>query len=201
MKKILLILMLLLSIAACASAAHKEITKEGERYHFTYPVFTLEKGQAASRINKDIQGYVDLARKQLRDRYIQLVSSDYQIMREDERYLSLTFTTRSYVKGAAHGSSYTYGLVYDKSSGLRLPYTHFLPPIMATQLRAAIMNKQLPVYCADLKTPSNAPFIVYDQDFKVSENYIITPDARFYLLYQPYELDSYAAGVTYVKLN
>ena len=37
--------------------------------------------------------------------------------------------------------------------------------------------------------------------FKVSKDYIITEDGHLYLMYQPYELDCYAAGVTYVKVK
>ncbi|WP_417145114.1 DUF3298 domain-containing protein [Phascolarctobacterium succinatutens] len=59
----------------------------------------------------------------------------------------------------------------------------------------------MPVYGADLKTVSEAPFIDNIDNFKVSKDYIITEDGHLYLMYQPYELDCYAAGVTYVKVK
>ena len=52
-----------------------------------------------------------------------------------------------------------------------------------------------------MKTVSEAPFIDNIDKFKVSKDYIITEDGNLYLMYQPYELDCYAAGVTYVKVK
>ena len=96
---------------------------------------------------------------------------------------------------------YTHGIVYDKDTGKRVPYTRFMEKLNAEQLKQDIKAKKLPVYGADLKTVSEAPFIDDIDNFKVSKDYIITEDGHLYLMYQPYELDCYAAGVTYVKVK
>ena len=178
MKKTLLTLFLAMAVAAGASAAQQTEVDKGDRFDYKYPVFTQKNPQAAQRMNRDIQKMVSKSRKDL-----------------------LTFNTWYYYDKAAHGMYYTHGIVYDKDTGKRVPYTRFIEKLDAEQLKQDIKAKKLPVYGADLKTVSEAPFIDNIDNFKVSKDYIITEDGHLYLMYQPYELDCYAAGVTYVKVK
>lgn len=199
LKKFLLPLALCLTVTATAFAAVQEKTLTGERYQLTYPVFTFENSKAAKKVNKEIKQMVKETRSLLKDPVYQSVATDYKLIQETEHFVSLTFTSYNYT-GGAHGMYYTKGLVYDKATGEALPYTHFAKAVEAMQLKQGIADGSYKVFCADLQTESTAPFLNYIEDFQVTENYIIGEDGHVYLMYQPYELDCYAAGVTYVQL-
>ena len=194
MKKTLLSLFLAMAVAAGASAAQQTEVDKGERYDYKYPVFTQENPQAAQRMNRDIQKMVNKSRKDLRQPDMRAVGSNYEVIYENDQFVCLTFNTWYYYDKAAHGMYYTHGIVYDKA-------TRFMEKLDAEQLKQDIKAKKLPVYCADLKTVSEAPFIDNFDNFKVSKDYIITEDGHLYLMYQPYVLDCYAAGVTYVQVK
>lgn len=201
MKKTLLTLFLAMAVAAGASAAQQTEVDKGDRFDYKYPIFTQENPQAAQRMNRDIQKMVSKSRKDLRHPDMRAVGSNYEVIYENDQFVCLTFNTWYYYDKAAHGMYYTHGIVYDKATGKRVPYTRFMEKLNAEQLKQDIKAKKLPVYCADLKSVSEAPFIDNIDNFKVSKDYIITEDGHLYLMYQPYELDCYAAGVTYVKVK
>ncbi len=201
MKKLLLPLVLSLAMAATAAAAPRGEVSQGDRYDFKYPVFTEEAPKAASRINNDIQKHIEQTRKLLKDDEMQTVGSNFYVVSETDAYISLNLVTWEYRKLAAHPSSYTHGLVYDKATGKSLPYTHFTKKLDAKQLKQDILDKKLTVYCADLETTSEAPFLKDCEHFAVSKDYQITADGSIYLIYQPYDLDCYAAGPTFVKIK
>ncbi len=203
MKKLLstLALTIALTLSANADAAQHTVSDKGERYDYKYPVFSLENDKAASKINKDIAKMLKKSRNELRDTNMQHVGSTYEVKFENEQYVSLTFTTSNYYSRAAHGMYYVHGLVYDKLTGSRVPYTKFIPKLKEKELKQAILSKKYPVYHADLSTPNNAPFLADWDDFYVSKDYILAEDGKaIYLIYQPYELDCYAAGPTFVKI-
>lgn len=203
MKKLLSILTLAitLSVTASALAAQHPVSDKGERYDYTYPVFTQENAKAATKMNKDITKMLKKSRNELRNTNMQHVGSSYEIKFENDHYVSLTFTTSNYYKRAAHGMYYVHGLVYDKATGKRVPYTKFIQELKEKQLKLDILSNKYPVYHADLTTPNNAPFLADWNDFYVSKDYILAEDGQaIYLIYQPYELDCYAAGPTFVKI-
>lgn len=199
LKRFLLPLALCLTVTATALAAVQEKTLTGDRYQLTYPVFTFADSRAAKKVNKEIKQLLKDTRSLLKDPVYQSVGTSYKMMQETDRYVGLTFTSYNYT-GGAHGAYYTKGLVYDKATGEALPYTHFAKAVDAAQLKRGIADGSYKVFCSDLQTVSTAPFLNYIENFKVSEDYIVSEDGHAYLMYQPYELDCYAAGVTYVQL-
>lgn len=201
MKKLLLPLVLSLAMAVTANAAPRGEVEQGDKYDFKYPVFTEEAPKAASRMNNDIQNYIAKTRKLLKDDGMQTVGSNYYVISETDAYISLNLITWEFRKFAAHPSSYTHGLVYDKATGKSLPYTYFTQKLEAEQLKQDILSKKLTVYCSDLETTSEAPFLKDCEHFSVSKDYQITADGSIYLIYQPYDLDCYAAGPTFVKIK
>lgn len=199
MKKFFGLLLLCLLLSTTAWAQVRTETEQGSKYKLTYPVFTLTNARATAAINKELALLAVEARQLSQEKEVWEVSTSYEIISENDEFISLIFTTWSY-RGGAHGSYYTMGLVYDKTTGLPLPYTHFKPQLQAAQLKQDILDGRLTVYCADMKSISTAPFLADTENFQVSDNYIVTADGSVYLLYQPYELDCYAAGATFVKL-
>lgn len=201
MKKLLLPLVLSLAMAVTANAAPRGEVEQGDKYDLKYPVFTEEAPKAANRMNNDIQKHIEKTRKLLKDDGMQTVGSNYYVVSETDAYISLNLITWEFRKFAAHPSSYTHGLVYDKATGKSLPYTHFTQKLEAEQLKQDILSKKLTVYCSDLETTSEAPFLKDCEHFSVSKDYQITADGSIYLIYQPYDLDCYAAGPTFVKIK
>lgn len=203
MKKILLPLLLSLALSASAAAAQHAVTEKGDNFYFQYPVFTDLNPLAETRMNRDIRKLVNISRKDLKTPDIATASTGYSVHYEDENYISLLFVNHYYYDRAAHGMYYTHGIVYDKATGKRVPYTQFAPALEAEQLKQDIIDKKYPVYVdADsLTQTSDAPFITYMDNFKVSEDFIIGKGGSVYLIYQPYDLDCYAAGSTFVKIK
>ena len=201
-KKALLALGLCLAVSASALAAVTEKVEQGNKYKLSYPVFKLESRAAAKAINKDIKKMVLEQKKLAKSKdpsYVE-VGTNYEIFSETDDYVNIIFVKWDYM-GGAHGMHYDHGLVYSKTTGERLPYTHFAKAISAGELYDAIVEHRVKVYGADLQTVSEAPFITYikKDEFQRSEDYVLK-DGKVYLMYPPYELDCYAVGTTYVEL-
>lgn len=201
-KKTLLALGLCLAVSASALAAVTEKVEQGNKYKLSYPVFKLENRAAAKAINKDIKRMVLEQKKLAKSKdpsYVE-VGTNYEIFGETDDYVNIIFVKWDYM-GGAHGMHYDHGLVYSKTTGERLPYTHFAKAITAGELYDAIAEHRVKVYGADLQTVSEAPFITYFEkdEFQRSEDYVLK-DGKVYLMYPPYELDCYAVGTTYVEL-
>lgn len=201
-KKTLLALGLCLAVSASALAAVTEKVEQGNKYKLSYPVFKLENRAAAKAINKDIKRMVLEQKKLAKSKdpsYVE-VGTNYEIFGETDDYVNIIFVKWDYM-GGAHGMHYDHGLVYSKTTGERLPYTHFAKAITAGELYDAIAEHRVKVYGADLQTVSEAPFITYfkKDEFQRSEDYVLK-DGKVYLMYPPYELDCYAVGTTYVEL-
>ncbi len=201
-KKTLLALGLCLAVSASALAAVTEKVEQGNKYKLSYPVFKLENRAAAKAINKEIKKMVLEQKKLAKSKdpsYVE-VGTNYEIFGETDDYVNIIFVKWNYM-GGAHGMHYDHGLVYSKTTGERLPYTHFAKAISAGELYDAIVEHRVKVYGADLQTVSEAPFITYfkKDEFQRSEDYVLK-DGKVYLMYPPYELDCYAVGTTYVEL-
>lgn len=199
-KKTLLGLAMCVAISGTAMAAVTEKVETGDNFKFTYPVFSFENQKAETKANSFISKEVDKTAKLLRNPMYREVATSYEVINENDDFVSVTFTSYNYT-GGAHGMSTTYGVVFDKETGKRVPYTHFTDKVNAKQLKEDILEGKVKVFTADLKTESKAPFLQDYKAFKVSKNYIVDKDGHVYLMYQPYELDSYAAGVTYVQIK
>ena len=201
-KKTLLALGLCLAVSASALAAVTEKVEQGNKYKLSYPVFKLENRAAAKAINKDIKKMVLEQKKLAKSKdpsYVE-VGTNYEVFSETDDYVNIILVKWDYM-GGAHGMHYDHGLVYSKTTGERLPYTHFAKAITAGELYDAIAEHRVKVYGADLQTVSEAPFITYikKDEFQRSEDYVLK-DGKVYLMYPPYELDCYAVGTTYVEL-
>lgn len=199
-KKSLMGLALCLAISGSAMAAVSEKVETGDKFNFTYPVFSFDSEKATTKTNNFVAKQIKNTAKLLENPVYRDVSTNYQLFDETDKYVSFTFTTANYT-GGAHGMYYTRGVVFDKETGKRLPYTEFAPKISAKQLKEDILNGKLNVFTSDLKTKTTAPFLKDTNNFKVSKDFVIDKDQHVYLIYQPYELDCYAAGETYVQIK
>ena len=190
---------LVLTATAFAEVTPK-VVKKGN-LDLTYPVFSFENKAAEKKATKYVQDYIDKEVKAYQRHNPINISADYKVIKEREWYISLEVTTYEYT-GGAHGMYYTAGLNFDKMTGELMQYSDFnAPKLTKEELYNGIKNGTYMVFCNDRKTPSSAPFLPSLDKFRFTKNFIVDPEGGgVYLMYQPYELDCYAAGVTYVGL-
>lgn len=164
-----------------------------------YPIVYLNDQDVQNKINTDIATYV----YKLKGRYdagnFYQGSMKYSLKFEDENYISLTITSYWYNAGAAHGMYETVGLVYDKHTGNKIPISYFVPIQSAEQLEnIGIRGHVTKLYNQGMKQiPLRNG---WDVD-RVSEDYYLGGNGTIYLIYQPYELASFADGNTYIEFT
>ncbi len=198
MKKLAITALLTLAVSASASAEVQRMEMKGSNYNFVYPHLIMNNDKATARANKQIKTELKKANKKVKQGTYVTVNTDYEVVLENDKLMNILFVNSEYA-GGAHGMYYTDGLVFNKDNGRLLQYTAFVPEISTEDLKYKIMTKQYKVFCRDRTTPSTAPFLKDWDGFDVSESYMLGEDGYVYLIYQPYDLDSYAAGTTYVQ--
>ncbi len=200
MKRILGILMCLLLFASTTFAADASIENRKSTYNFqvNYPYITLENKEAANEINRFIDKKIQAYRKVYNNHNYTLGILDYELKYEDDDFLSIVFTYWWYYQNAAHGMYNTSGIVFDKHTGKLVNLKHFVPELNVRNLKRMVQNGELMVHNTNGKPITIAEPFALD---RVSHSYYIDSDKNVYLIYQPYELASYADGNTYIKIT
>ena len=200
MKRILGILMCLLLFASTAFAADASIENRKSTYNFqvNYPYITLENKEATNEINRFIDKKIQAYRKVYNNHNYTLGILDYELKYEDDDFLSIVFTYWWYYQNAAHGMYNTSGIVFDKHTGKLVNLKHFVPELNVRNLKRMVQNGELMVHNTNGKLITIAEPFALD---RVSHSYYIDSDKNVYLIYQPYELASYADGNTYIKIT
>ena len=200
MKRILGILMCMLLFASTAFAADASIENRKSTYNFqvNYPYITLENKEAANEINRFIDKKIQAYRKVYNNHNYTLGILDYELKYEDDDFLSIVFTYWWYYQNAAHGMYNTSGIVFDKHTGKLVNLKHFVPELNVRNLKRMVQNGELMVHNTNGKPITIAEPFALD---RVSHSYYIDSDKNVYLIYQPYELASYADGNTYIKIT
>jgi len=199
-KRILGILMCLLLFASTAFAADASIENRKSTYNFqvNYPYITLENKEATNEINRFIDKKIQAYRKVYNNHNYTLGILDYELKYEDDDFLSIVFTYWWYYQNAAHGMYNTSGIVFDKHTGKLVNLKHFVPELNVRNLKRMVQNGELMVHNTNGKLITIAEPFALD---RVSHSYYIDSDKNVYLIYQPYELASYADGNTYIKIT
>ena len=200
MKRILGILTCLLIFSSTAFAADASIENRKSTYNFqvNYPYITLENKEAANEINRFINKKIQAYRKVYNNHNYTLGILDYELKYEDDNFLSIVFTYWWYYQNAAHGMYNTSGIVFDKHTGKLVNLKHFVPELNVRNLKRMVQDGKLTIYNTNNKPITLAEPFALD---RVSHSYYIDSDKSVYLIYQPYELASYADGNTYIKIT
>ena len=200
MKRILGILMCLLLFASTTFATDASIENRKSTYNFqvNYPYITLENKEAANEINRFIDKKIQAYRKVYNNHNYTLGILDYELKYEDDDFLSIVFTYWWYYQNAAHGMYNTSGIVFDKHTGKLVNLKHFVPELNVRNLKRMVQNGELMVHNTNGNPITIAEPFALD---RVSHSYYIDSDKNVYLIYQPYELASYADGNTYIKIT
>lgn len=198
MKKILLPLALCFTVAGSAFAA-SAVTEKKVELSYKYPVISgMENTVAEAAINATLkEALLELRDDQGEDEYIVSGGLMYEMGAETDKHLSLILKSYDY-HGGAHGMYYTEGYVFDKTTGKRLAYTDFVPELTADALRRGLRAELLQGVTAD---GSVSPLPFMDEKTRLSKNFILNEDGSISLIYDPYEVDCYAAGNVFVRLT
>lgn len=200
MKRILCILFLLLAFTTNCFAAKATIQANQDQHNLelNYPVVTLEDPDASEEINRYITKNMSIYKKVFEKHNYQFGRVEYEIMYEDDDYLSMVFTFWWYYKNAVHGMYNKNGIIFDKHTGKLVNLKHFVPDLNLRSLVKNVKEGNLPVYNAIFE-----PHTIIEpwEIERVSHSYYIDQDKSVFLIYQPYELAPYALGNTYIKIT
>ncbi len=200
MKKILCILLCLLAFTSSAFAAEASIENKKSTYNLqvNYPFITLENKEVSLEINRFIAKKMQAYRKVFNNQNYTRGIVDYEVKYEDEDFLSIVFTYWWQYDKAAHGMYNASGIVFDKHTGKLVNLKHFVPELNVRNLIKKVKSRELTIQNSKNKTVELQEPFGLD---RVSHSYYIDGDKSVYLIYQPYELASYADGNTYIKIT
>lgn len=201
MKKALAITGALLAMSSAAMAKTVDLAEDYNGVTLNIPAVELENKEAEKKINKaiyekieDAKDFVEKNKKMKME-----LGSYYEILRDDDKYLTVYLNCSFYPDRAAHPSHMSYGMVFDKKTGKQLPVSHFV------QLPSLSRMKQFVEYgYFDLEAVDGSKLPYNDDTFAleyISDQYLLDDKDNIRLLYQRYDLGPYAAGNTYVVID
>lgn len=197
MKRTILMAALLFSLSlSTASAMVGNGTDKGTNYEMTYPLVYVDDKQAQDRINQDIYHYIAFFRDNFQAGNFMKGKFWYDVRYEDRDFVSLCVWSSQYNMGAAHAQYACQGLVYDKHTGSRLPLENFLR-IGLQDIKAHYSGH---VYDEKGKLIRSA-YGFPKQPRRISEDYFLLGNGAIALIYQPYELASFASGATTIRFD
>lgn len=200
MKRLMLIILTLLIIPFTALATVIDGIQNDTNLKLKYPLVYLDNAVAQESINTDIANYVVRAKSLYYDKKMYTVDMGYEIFYEDQNVLSIVINQGWYNGQGAHGYHVSYGLVYDKNTGNRIPLYHYVKISSGNQLRDLIPGGIVKVFNENGKRLY--PNQLYGmKNMEASDNYALLGDGIIVLFYQPYVLSAYANGVNSVTLN
>ena len=201
MKKVLAVTGALLAMSSAAMAKTVDLAENYNGVTLSVPAVELENKAAEQKINKAIYAKIEDAKEFVekhKDMKMEL-GSYYEVLRDDDKYLTIYLNCSFYPDRAAHPSHMSYGMVFDKETGKQLPLSHFV------QLPSLNRMKQFVKYgYFDLETADGSKLPYNDKIFGleyISDQYLLDDTDNIRLLYQRYDLGPYSAGNTYVAID
>ncbi|WP_110956178.1 DUF3298 and DUF4163 domain-containing protein [Anaerosinus massiliensis] len=195
------IVLLLLCFTGFMPAIVNSMVQTGEQnginYKINYPIVYTDNEIAQNFINDDISKYIDSFKETFAKGEIKNGGISYETKFEDDNIVSLTLTDSRYL-GGAHGHYIIYGLVYDKTTGKRLPLTYFLN-ITPGQLRSSFSSGSIKIVNYK-EQPIDSSLLLHPLE-KITDNYYLTGDGSVSLIYQIYELVPYSEGSPHIKIS
>ena len=199
MKRIFFLMFFLFLLPFSTAFAMVETGEQSDvNMDLKYPLVYLDNQAAQDAINSDIANYVDDLKGRYYSGEVYKVTMTYNVAYEDAQYLSITIISYWYNEGAAHGMYTKYGLVYDKSTGARVPVSNFVPIATPEQIDCGIRG-----YTLELLSETGKRLYLgsYEKVKRISSDYYLGGNGTIYLIYQPYELSSFSNGATSVQFT
>ena len=192
-----LFLAMVLAVGLCCSGMASAMVQrghlEGANFTMDYPLVYAQNAAAQKAINGDIYTYI--ARVQGNAAAFEKSSLNYSVKYEDARLISLVFVQQEYRARAAHGSYHYYGVVYDKNTGARIPLSNYLRVTPEQVMQEAenslytLTGKKIPYRWQNFSLKS------------VPDRYFLLGNGEIAVLFEPYDMDCYAMGATYVRFS
>ena len=188
-----------LLISVCAStvsfAEVNNIHEEDINWKIDYPVVTVGANESAQdAINSDIMNYVGQLRSDFESGKYYTCSGKYTVHYEDDDVLSLSLYFLRLPYGANGNHVTSYDLVYDKTTGERIPLENYVR-ITLTDLKQYLGGHS---YSYGGKTLRG---INGDYVESIPINYFLEGNGVVCLVFQPYQLDAGCFGNCYVRLE
>ena len=196
MKPIIPALILSSCLALSAAPADARIwtaTETGDYYELVYPVFECDDPDIKEAINADIYTRASRTADAARQNYT--TSFRYELKMENAHYLSLVFFPGGYEEGAMHGMYTGVGVVYDKTTGEKVPLSHFADVTVEDLIRLQRAGHFLHVDGTPIPKDH-----IQGCPGHVPEDYYITSWGQIGVLFPPYALASFADGVTVINV-
>ena len=190
----------LMAGVSTASAYTGQGTMKGNDLDITYPIVFTQRPYAQRRINDYLYRLVKDTFDSYADKEFVSAYMDYKVTYEDDDVISLLIHVSRYPDKAAHNWNETYGLVYNKRTGSRIPLSHYVRIKDAAQLQKALEEGKV----QELDEAGNPQTFYKDDMFGVSEltdSYVLRKHGNIDLVYGPYGLGPYAAGTMTIPLN
>ena len=198
MKPIIPALILSSCLALSAAPADARVwtaTETGDYYELVYPVFECDDPDIKEAINADIYTLAsEVADENKGEAYT--TSFHYKLKMENDRYLSLVFLPGGYPKGAIHGMYTGIGVVYDKTTGEKLPLSHFADVTLDDLIE--LWEEGEFYHYEGKKIPAIGAF---GGPQRVPEDYFLTYDGKIFVTFGPYVLGPYAQGITAINVT
>ena len=193
-----------LGLTVMASSCLAQVIEKVENYkqnEIKIPQVVDIDAQAAKRINDYIVKKIASEPKKFIDKHGAEGGTAWlytNVIRDDDKYLSLRIASASYFKGAVHPNAYVFGVVFDKRTGKQLPIEYFVKMMPAEHLEYCVRNKVFGFYTYGDKPLEleGSSHITY-----VSKQYTLDRNDNLDLYYQQYELGAYAIGSPYIRLG
>lgn len=201
MKKVLAVTGALLAMSSAAMAKTVDLAENYNGVTLSIPAVELENKAAEQKINKAIYAKIEDAKEFVekhKDMKMEL-GSYYEVLRDDDKYLTIYLNCSFYPDRAAHPSHMSYGMVFDKKTGKQLPLSHFVQLPSLNRMKQFVKYGYFDLEAADgSKLPYNDK--IFGLEY-ISDQYLLDDTDNIRLLYQRYDLGPYSAGNTYVAID
>lgn len=188
-----------LLISVCAStvsfAEVNNFHEEDTNWKIDYPVVTVGANESAQdAINSDIMNYVGQLRSDFESGKYYTCSGKYTVHYEDDDVLSLSLYFLRLPYGANGNHVTSYDLVYDKTTGERIPLENYVR-ITLTDLKQYLGGHSYS-YGGKILRGINGDYVE-----SVPSNYFLEGNGVVCLVFQPYQLAAGCFGNCYVRLE
>lgn len=160
-----------------------------------YPVVTVGANESAQdAINSDIMNYVGQLRSDFENGKYYICSGNYTVHYEDDDVLSLSLHFLRLPYGANGNHVTSYDLVYDKTTGERIPLENYVR-ITLTDLKQYLRGHSYSDGGKILRGING------DYVKSVPINYFLEGNGVVCIVFQPYQLAAGCFGNCYVRLE
>lgn len=193
-----------LGLTVFASCCFAQVVYKDEVYkgnEIKIPQVVCENPKAAKKINAYIVKNVVSDAKKFIDKHGPEGATGWlntEVIRDDDKYLSLRIASASYFKGAVHPNAYMFGLVFDKQTGKQLPLSYFV-----TMPSVSVFEDYVRRGIFTMRTSAEVEIELAKEMHitRISEEYTLDANDNLSLYYQQYELGPYAWGSPQIMLD